>query len=30
MPFIMLGDCWCDTVLNMHAPTEDEIDGTVM
>jgi hypothetical protein len=26
MPYIILRGCWCDIVLNIHAPTEDKTD----
>jgi exonuclease III len=26
MTYIILRGCWCDIVLNVHAPTEDQID----
>jgi hypothetical protein len=26
MSHITLRGCWCDIVLNVHAPTEDKID----
>jgi hypothetical protein len=26
MSYIILRGCWCDIVLNVHAPTEDKID----
>jgi hypothetical protein len=26
MSYIILRGRWCDTVLNVHAPTEDKID----
>jgi hypothetical protein len=26
MSYIILRGCWCDIILNVHAPTEDKID----
>jgi hypothetical protein len=26
MSYIIVRGCWCDIVLNVHAPTEDKID----
>jgi hypothetical protein len=26
MSYIILRSCWCDIVLNIHAPTKDKID----
>jgi hypothetical protein len=29
MSYINLKDSWCDTVLNVHAPTEDKDDDDI-